>query len=604
MENVAVCYDNTVRDQRGYVIQFDYGEDSLDATKLIRIPPGEGPCGNLSRNELYASPFDFVFYLEQLPKSRKLQQHSVCAKVEEVIQYVSTNPTNDVFGDICRSYLETDFYYHYVEDRWIIWLCDLVIEKYDRCKAEPGESVGMLASQSISEKATQMCLNTFHLAGNANKITLGIPRLNELFSVAKKLKAPCLKFRCGNPLSIEPETTLGDVTIEISLSYTVPQDGWVRRWLTIFEISPEILEESNWLRLTLSSDVTPVVWRTVQDSVAKTFADAIIVPTHHTDIDHPSLVLHFCERDQTLYTPKLYNTVKETILSIYLFGILNKSASATYKHGCYTLGDTKLTHDVLGAFIALANDEPSVDINTVASNNPREMLEVYGIEAARATLLNELCSVIKFDGTYVNCRHPMLLVDYMTMDGSIQPMNRTGIRKTASVLSAASFEMATVSLAEAAMYSKVDPMKGVAERLIVGRMANIGTNANIELFLDEDMLNQSCSLIESAEESDGLVPVPMEEEYSYTTLSSPALSDGTCSEFSPAAWGSQFSPEQQQSKSYLPESPSYSPSTPCYCCSPEQGVQEHDIYKPSSPEYCPATPATPELNDAVNSLFG
>ena len=75
MEKVAVSYDNTVRDQRGYVVQFAYGEDSLDATRLIRIPAGQGPCGNLSRSELYASPFDFPFYLEQLPKSRRQQEH-------------------------------------------------------------------------------------------------------------------------------------------------------------------------------------------------------------------------------------------------------------------------------------------------------------------------------------------------------------------------------------------------------------------------------------------------------------------------------------------------------------------------------------------------
>ena len=532
-----------------------------------------------------------------------------------MIQYVSTNPTNNVLRDLCRSYLETDFYYHYVEDRWVIWLCDLVIEKYDRGKAEPGESVGMLASQSISEKATQMCLDTFHLAGNANKITTGIPRLNELFSVAKKLKAPCLTFQCGNPsLSIEPETTLGDVTTEISLSYTVPSDGWVTRWVTIFEISPDVMTQSNWIRLKLSSDVisTPAVWRTVQDSVAKSFEDAIIVPTHHTDIDHPSLVLHFCERDQSLYTPKLWSTVKETILSIYLFGILNKNATATYKHGCYTLGDTKLTHGVLGAFVALANDEPSVDINTVASNNPCEMLEIYGIEAARATLLNELCNVIKFDGTYVNHRHPMLLADYMTMDGTIQPMNRSGIKKTASALSFASFEMATVSLAEAALNNEIDNANGVAERVILGRLANIGTNANVDLLLNEEMLQDSHDLIEAAAEADdkaGLImPIVMEP----TIETTPALSECAFSPFSPA-WGAQFSPahtpcaesDYSPEQSYVPTSPMYSPSTPCY--SPDA----HSIYAPPSPEYMPSTPeihdeqqpSSEELGDAVNSLF-
>jgi DNA-directed RNA polymerase II subunit RPB1 len=594
MENVAVAYDNTVRDQRGYIVQFAYGEDSLDATKLIRIPPGDGPCGNLSRNELYASSFDFPFYIEQLPKSRKLQQHSpeVCAKVEEVIQYVSTNPTNDVFGDLCRSYIDTDFYYHYVEDRWVHWLCDLVIEKYDRCKAEPGECVGMLASQSISEKATQMCLNTFHLAGNANKITLGIPRLNELFSVAKKLKAPCLKFQCGNPsLSIEPQTTLGDVTTEISLSYTVPQDGWVTRWLTIFEISEDIWVEKNWIRVKLSDVITPAVWVTIQDSLAETFDDAIIVPTHHTDINHPSLVIHFCEPEQTLYTPKLWNTVRETILSIYLFGILNKSASATYKHGCYSLGDTKLTHGVLAAIVALS----SVDINSISSNNPREMLELYGIEAARATLLRELCNVLKFDGTYVNHRHPMLLVDAMTMDGTIQPMNRSGIKKNASALSNASFEMATVSLAEAAMANKFDPMTGVAERIIVGRLANIGTNANIDIFLNEEMLEHSFNLVDNdAEDADTTVDLTTTTTTPTTT---PALAPYYYSEPSPPqfspAWGAQFSPDTTTSTTY-------SPSTPCY--PPED---QHDIYVPPSPEYAPASPmyTPPELDDAIHSLF-
>ena len=94
MENVAVCYDNTVRDERGYVVQFTYGEDSLDATKLIRIRPGEGPCGNLLRNELYASPFDFVFYLEQLPKSKRPQEHkqNVYDKIKTVRSLSLSSP--------------------------------------------------------------------------------------------------------------------------------------------------------------------------------------------------------------------------------------------------------------------------------------------------------------------------------------------------------------------------------------------------------------------------------------------------------------------------------------------------------------------------------
>ena len=45
---------------------------------------------------------------------------------------------------------------------------------------DPGESVGILAAQSIGEPSTQMKLNTFHFAGRGDmNLTLGVPRLRE-----------------------------------------------------------------------------------------------------------------------------------------------------------------------------------------------------------------------------------------------------------------------------------------------------------------------------------------------------------------------------------------------------------------------------------------
>jgi DNA-directed RNA polymerase beta' subunit len=45
----------------------------------------------------------------------------------------------------------------------------------------PGEAVGALAAQSISEPLTQLTLNTFHMAGVKSKnVTLGVPRIKEL----------------------------------------------------------------------------------------------------------------------------------------------------------------------------------------------------------------------------------------------------------------------------------------------------------------------------------------------------------------------------------------------------------------------------------------
>jgi len=45
----------------------------------------------------------------------------------------------------------------------------------------------------MGEPATQMTLNTFHMAGVASKnVTLGVPRLKEVINVAKTIKTPSL----------------------------------------------------------------------------------------------------------------------------------------------------------------------------------------------------------------------------------------------------------------------------------------------------------------------------------------------------------------------------------------------------------------------------
>jgi DNA-directed RNA polymerase subunit beta' len=55
-----------------------------------------------------------------------------------------------------------------------------------------GESVGIVAAQSIGEPGTQLTMRTFHTGGIATEsdITRGLPRAEELFEARKKLKDP------------------------------------------------------------------------------------------------------------------------------------------------------------------------------------------------------------------------------------------------------------------------------------------------------------------------------------------------------------------------------------------------------------------------------
>ena len=54
-----------------------------------------------------------------------------------------------------------------------------------------GESVGIIAAQSIGEPGTQLTMRTFHTGGVAGgDITQGLPRVEELFE-ARKAEGSC-----------------------------------------------------------------------------------------------------------------------------------------------------------------------------------------------------------------------------------------------------------------------------------------------------------------------------------------------------------------------------------------------------------------------------
>ncbi|EEB96509.1 hypothetical protein MPER_04347 [Moniliophthora perniciosa FA553] len=77
--------------------------------------------------------------------------------------------------------------------------------KYMRSLVEPGEAVGLLASQGVGEPSTQMTLNTFHFAGHgAANVTLGIPRLREIVMTAsQKPKTPSMSMQVRAGISQE-----------------------------------------------------------------------------------------------------------------------------------------------------------------------------------------------------------------------------------------------------------------------------------------------------------------------------------------------------------------------------------------------------------------
>ena len=119
---------------------------------------------------------------------------------------------------------------------------------------------------------------------------------------------------------------------------------------------------------------------------------------------------------------------------------------------------------------------PFCDWYRTTSNDVTEIHETLGLEAAVNVLFSELASTLSFDGTYVDPRHIMMIVNTMTRGGYIMPLSRHGInRMDTGPLLRCSFEETPDILCEAAAFGEVDNGKGVSQNIMTGKLSSIGS---------------------------------------------------------------------------------------------------------------------------------
>ncbi|EEH40008.1 DNA-directed RNA polymerase I subunit RPA1 [Paracoccidioides lutzii Pb01] len=203
MEGLKAEYDNSVRETSdGSVIQFLYGEDGLEITKQKHLQDFSFLAQNYWTvlEELNGSD-EFTRIgsdaaaewnrnaIKKFRKTRKLD--CIDPALSIFVPGSCYGSTSETFAMALRKYQKENPDKQLrekgkVEDGISKGSFAKVMNmKYMRSVVEPGESVGIVAGQSIGEPSTQMTLNTFHLAGHSTKnVTLGIPRLREIVMTA------------------------------------------------------------------------------------------------------------------------------------------------------------------------------------------------------------------------------------------------------------------------------------------------------------------------------------------------------------------------------------------------------------------------------------
>lgn len=243
MEGIKVHYDNTVRDSDGSLIQFNYGEDSLDVVKQKMLEKFDFCAMNYkvlasryNPAKLINSNIDEESAKKYIKDSKKAVKKSLekgkKLEIDPVLHKFSPSRTigavSNEFADKLDEYIDNNnnkllskkgedvrkrsgISCEPISDKRFKMLMNL---KYMNSLVEPGEAVGLLAAQSIGEPSTQMTLNTFHFAGfGAKNVTLGIPRLREIIMTASStISTPMMRLPILNDDKIKQAEIIKNLT--------------------------------------------------------------------------------------------------------------------------------------------------------------------------------------------------------------------------------------------------------------------------------------------------------------------------------------------------------------------------------------------------------
>ncbi|KZV97740.1 beta and beta-prime subunits of DNA dependent RNA-polymerase [Exidia glandulosa HHB12029] len=502
LEDLTTQYDLSVRNSVGGVVQFYYGNDGLDPAcmeaedipvEFVRawrhassIAPRDGP-GLL--------PYEIEQLAESEIELKKAKGDAEEDYLSTVKAYVRDNLV-DRLATVRRRYgLRDGRERPYGDKEAVDWNAgasadvvnavnntlkvtqpQLVLflkncwDRYVQSKIEPGSNVGAIGAQSIGEPGTQMTLKSFHFAGLASmNVTLGVPRIKEIINAAKTIATPIISCKLVDRESEDTarivkgrleKTRLGDIA-------SVIEEAWGSDYSYIGIIVDVVAIQ----RLQLSLSLDDIKWAIVRAKKLKIKDGSVGV------LPNKNRIRIFVEGEGSYFRLRelrraLPDVIVKGVPSVQRAVIVKKDKED--KRGKkdekelivegYGLQEVMITEGIIGTH--------------TTSNHIIEVAKVLGIEAARATIVDQINYTMREHGLTVDARHIMLLGDCMTTKGEVLGITRFGVAKMKdSVLMLASFEKTTDHLFDAAAVGKNDSLTGVSEAIIMGNpSAKFGTS--------------------------------------------------------------------------------------------------------------------------------
>ena len=327
---------------------------------------------------------------------------------------------------------------------------------------ELGAAVGIVAAQSIGEPGTQLTLRTFHTGGvasqGASDITTGLPRVEEIFEARKMPKGEAVVAEISGMVHVrqsEKYADMREVRIEhaemVHDEYVIPED-----WKFVAKDETEV-------------QIGDVLANKEKATIIAQHAGRVAVEKK----DH-KIIVSYEQREEVI-------------------------------------------EDIPTTSRLLVKDGAHVDAGqplTEGSLNPHRVLKIQGRDACQMYLMTEVQKVYRSQGQNIHDKHFEVIIRKMlskvqvTRPGDTKylpgdAVDRLEIRKineallaegkqasrfqeillgvtkaslsTDSFLSASSFQHTIKVLASAAIGSTTDPLYGLKENVIIGKLIPAGT---------------------------------------------------------------------------------------------------------------------------------
>jgi DNA-directed RNA polymerase subunit beta' len=340
---------------------------------------------------------------------------------------------------------------------------------------EVGSAVGIVAAQSIGEPGTQLTLRTFHSGGVAagSDITTGLPRVEELFEARRLPKGEAVVSEIAGVAHIEQSDRYSDMRV-VRVTHSEMMDDTYKitdGWKIAVEDEGEVSEG---------------------DTIANMDGEAVVQAQNagRVRIENGNVIVSYEVRDEEEYE-------------------IPSNARLTVQDGEHVDPGEPLTEGSL---------------------NPHNILRINGRDATQMYLLSEVQKVYRSQGQNIHDKHFEVIIRKMMSRVQISHpgdtaeylpgdlMDRLTLRKinekmlsegrepakfvevllgitkaslsTDSFLSAASFQHTIKVLAGAAIASTEDPLYGLKENVIIGKLVPAGTGFELGRF-DEDEIEES-----------------------------------------------------------------------------------------------------------------